>query len=282
MPLYCLMILFFLSYLPIKMDVFLANIASSVKSIATLSFLKLVLLPVAVFYLVHWSLPNYAAAAFLLAAISTGVTAPFIAGLVGANSGLVLSVVVATSLLVPFTMPVLTKILLSRSSGISLGEMVKTLVLIVFIPVLFAELVRKKSPGFVAGIMKAQYPVSVVLFALINLGAFSRYGAFFYQDPSVLLVAALFAVFLALVFSLAGALVMRGRPLEDQLAGAAIFGNINNVMILVFASHFFGPIETTVAAMYNIPYFGLIIPMRIYRGWRLRRTESDHGPGARP
>ena len=147
MPLYCLMILFFLSYLPIKMDVFLANIASSAKSIATLSFLKLVLLPVAVFYLVHWSLPNYAAAAFLLAAISTGVTAPFIAGLVGANSGLVLSVVVATSLLVPFTMPVLTKILLSRSSGISLGEMVKTLVLIVFIPVLFAELVEKEVAG---------------------------------------------------------------------------------------------------------------------------------------
>ena len=46
--------------------------------------------------------------------------------------------------------------------------------------------------------------------------------------------------------------------------------NMNNVLVLVFASEFFGPLEPTLAAMYMIPFFGLIFPMRVYQ--RLKGT----------
>ena len=59
-------------------------------------------------------------------------------------------------------------------------------------------------------------------------------------------------------------------PVKNQLASAVVLGNINNVLILVFASEFFGPLEPTVAAMYMIPFFGLILPLRVY--YRLRKT----------
>jgi len=39
---------------------------------------------------------------------------------------------------------------------------------------------------------------------------------------------------------------------------------MNNVLVIVFASEFFGPLEPTVAAMYMIPFFGLILPIRGY------------------
>ncbi|MDD5101280.1 MAG: hypothetical protein PHP66_10090 [Syntrophales bacterium] len=36
------------------------------------------------------------------------------------------------------------------------------------------------------------------------------------------------------------------------------------MLIPVFAARFFGPLESAVAAMYLIPFYGLIVPMRIF------------------
>lgn len=62
-----------------------------------------------------------------------------------------------------------------------------------------------------------------------------------------------------------GHLFFRKGPLENQLAGAVMLGNINNVLVIVFSSRFFGPVEPLVAAMYMIPFFVLVIPLRYYR-----------------
>ena len=58
---------------------------------------------------------------------------------------------------------------------------------------------------------------------------------------------------------------------------ATSIGNANNVLVLVFAAEFFGPIEPTLAAMYMIAFFGLIILLRVYR--RIRKRGS-RGPNA--
>jgi BASS family bile acid:Na+ symporter len=64
----------------------------------------------------------------------------------------------------------------------------------------------------------------------------------------------------------------------DRLAGAVAACNINNVLVIVFASRFFGPLEPTVAALYLIPYFAVIIPLRIY-GARARASRRESAPG---
>jgi BASS family bile acid:Na+ symporter len=56
--------------------------------------------------------------------------------------------------------------------------------------------------------------------------------------------------------------------LKDRLAAAISMVNINNVLVLVFAARFFGPLESTVAAMSLILFYGLIVPMRIFRHLR--------------
>jgi BASS family bile acid:Na+ symporter len=54
-----------------------------------------------------------------------------------------------------------------------------------------------------------------------------------------------------------------------------MLGNMNNVLVLVFSSEFFTPIEPMVAAMYLVPFFGLVIPLRYYdRKRRARATAS--------
>jgi BASS family bile acid:Na+ symporter len=123
--------------------------------------------------------------------------------------------------------------------------------------------------------MRRQFPMSLVIFFMINMGVFSQYADFFCQEPATILTALAIAVILSVIYLLAGILFLPLGTLENQLAGAISLGNMNSVLIIVFASQFFGPLEATLAAMYHVPFFGLILPLKIYRSWRLDRKQ--HG-----
>ena len=72
-----------------------------------------------------------------------------------------------------------------------------------------------------------------------------------------------------------GLLVSWGKRLEDRLSAVISLGIMNNVLVIVFSSQFFTPVEPTVAAMYMIPFFGLIVPLRAYRSWKTKTFESS-------
>jgi len=276
-PKYLLMILFFLSFLSIEMDDIWTVLKSSPLTITLFTAFKLLLLPLGVYFLFQAIAPAYAASALLLSAISTGVTAPFISNLVQGNSALVMVMVVVTSSLIPLTLPALVEFLLSRSVRISFIDMFGMLSFVIFVPMVLVEVLRRTMPRIISGIMKMQYPVSLVLFALINLGVFSRYADFFYQEPAVIVKAAVAATALGGIYGLSGALFFLKRPLEDRFAGAISVGNMNNVLVIVFASQFFGPLEPTVASLYILPYFALIIPMRFYEHREKRKAGASDG-----
>jgi BASS family bile acid:Na+ symporter len=270
LPVYCLMINFFLSYLSID----LADVWKALKGhsgqIMAFTVMKLAVLPVIIYFVFYFAAPNYALAALLLTGVYTGVVSPMISNMVRGNSSLVLVVVVITSALAPFTLPALIKIVAAKEVAISFLTMLRMLAMVIFIPIVAVEIIRYLLPKLVAPIMKIQFPVSLLMFALINLGVFYRYAPFFKKEPSVIMMATIVAFVLAAIFCAVGIFFFRKGSLENQLAGAVMLGNINNVLVIVFASEFFGPVEPLVAAMYTIPFFVLVIPLRYYHHRRTR------------
>jgi BASS family bile acid:Na+ symporter len=273
--LYLMMFILFLSFLTIKMDTIFLTLKNAVGTIALLVAVKTTVLPIGVYLLFKALCPSYALAALLLSGISTGVVAPFISNVVKANSPMVLVIVVITSLLAPFTLPAIIKIVLARSVTISLFAMIRMLCLVVFVPIVAVETLRRIKPGAIGGISRRQFPISLIIFFVINMGVFSQYADFFYQEPITILTALAVAVVLSGIYLLAGILFLLPGSLENQLAGVISFGNMNSVLIIVFASQFFGPLEATLAAMYHFPFFGLILPLKFYRSWRL--SAQQHG-----
>lgn len=266
-PLYCMMALLFLSFLPISLLEISQTIGGQGFVIGVFLFLKMILLPAAVFFLFSALWPGYSLSALLLSGISTGVVAPFISGLLQANTPLVLVMVVCSSLLVPFTLPPMVDILCGRSMELSVWAMMRLLLLVVFVPVLLAQIMRKVSVNGVKFLRQQQFPISLFLFAVTNLGIFSKYSNFFHQEPMTIALATVVAFLLAFLYLVAGLLLSWGRPVEDQVAAVICLGIMNNVLVIVFSSQFFTPIEPTVAAMYMIPFFALIVPLRAYRSW---------------
>ena len=265
-----MMILLFLSFLPLHLADIKKTLAESLGEISPFLIIRMILLPVTIAYPIQDYMARIALSALLLSGISTSVVAPFISNLLGANTSVVLVMVIISSLLVPFTLPVLVDFLFGKALDISLLSMIRLLSMVIFIPILLAEGVRRLSEGLTQTLMKNQYYIALVLFAMTNLGIFSKYSDFFYQRPATIAEAILVAIILGGLYLISGLILAWGRPLQDQLAAVISLGLMNNVLVIVFSSQFFTPLEPTVAAMYMIPFFGLILPLRVYRNWRLK------------
>ena len=262
-PLYLQMFLLFLSFLKIDFVEVLKNIRRTSSIILFLCILKLFIIPVGLFFITHAIWPEYALPVLLLSGISTGVVAPFISGLLNATALLVLVMVVISTLLVPFSLPALVDLLLGETIEISFLPMVKILTMVVFLPVAAVILLRPLVPSLLKRLERVQFPVSLVIFACINLGVFAKYSSFFMESLGKLAEIILVAFTLSAIYHILGFLATWGRKKEDRLAGAISFAYINNVLIIVFSSQFFGPLSPTLAAMYMLPFFMMIVPARV-------------------
>lgn len=270
LPLYAMMTLLFLSFLSIKIGQIWDTIRGSAPLIGCFLFIRMILVPLGVALIFRAVWPEYSLSALLLSGISTGVVAPFISTLLHANTSLVLVVVVASSLLVPFTLPPLVDVLFSQTMDISLVSMMRLLFVVIFIPVAVAEILKRTTRPVAEKLIRHQYYISLVLFSVTNLGIFSRYSDFFYGQPLSIAAAGGVSFVLAGIYLVTGLAISWGRKAEDQVATVICLGIMNNVLVIVFSSEFFTPLEPTVAAMYMIPFFALILPLRAYGSWRRR------------
>lgn len=261
--LYLMMLQLFLSFLKIDFLSLLDTSGTALVRLVMLATVKLVVLPVTLYHITLAILPDYAIPVLLLSGISTGVVAPFIAMILSADVTLVLRMVIVTSVLVPFTLPVLVKVLAGATVAIPLGLMVRMLVLVIFLPLISVQVIRRYFPGLITRILDRQFPIALVSFALINLGVFSKYSTFFFQNPSELAVAVALAYVLSAIYYATGFVFIRGaRPVERLSAGVSL-AVMNNVLVIVFSSQFFGPLSPTLAAMYMFPFFTMIVPVRL-------------------
>jgi BASS family bile acid:Na+ symporter len=262
-PLYFLMFQLFFSFLRINFFQVFQEIKKKAFILFVLCLFKLCIIPVGLFFLTQALWPEYAVPVLLLSGISTGVVAPFISGLLEASTLLVLMMVVVSSLLAPFSLPTLVSLLIGRTIEISFLVMVRILAMVIFLPALAVILLRYLCPAFLEKLEKVQFSASLMTIACINLGVFAKYSSFFIGTPVKVAETILVSFILSAIYHLVGFSVTWGMKREDRLAGAISFAYMNNVLIVVFSSHFFGPLAPALAALYMLPFFTMIVPARI-------------------
>jgi len=259
---YFMIVFLYLSFLRVDLMAIIRSIMD-VGLIAILLVVKLLAIPISLYYLTKLFFPSYALPVLLLSGISTGVVAPFISNILAGNTALVVSMVVLSSLLVPFTLPSLVKYLVGQEVEISLLAMMRLLALIVFIPIGAKEVSKRYMPRLIEWGEKVQYPASVVLIGCTLLAVFGKYSPFFFREPGQIVVAIVAAFLLSALYMTIGSALLYGRRREDQLAGGISMAFLNNIVVVVFSSQFFGPRAATLAAMYLLPFFAMIIPIRL-------------------
>ncbi len=261
--LYFMMAILFLSFLRIDFAALLSLGGGALLEVAAWSAWKLLVLPVILWALCRVMMPELSLAVLLLAGVSSGVTAPFFAGYLGARSERVLQVVVVTSLLVPLTLPALTHMFMEADLAIPYWPMVRMLLLVIFVPLFVALALRRLWPAILLHLERVEFPLVLPLFLVINLGVFANYADFLPSHPGRVALILLMCCLLALAFAGSGFLLgwLSGGRLSG-LDGAVLLTYINNVLIVVFSARFFGPIETLTAGVYMLPLFVMLLPIR--------------------
>jgi len=263
--LYFMMFQLFLSFLKIDFTALLDTSLPGLLRLGSLAAVKLIALPAVLYWIADWIVPDYAVPVLLLSGISTGVVAPFIAWLIGAEIAPVLRMVIATSVIVPFSLPCLVKLLAGSEVAIPIAPMIRMLAMVIFTPLVAVAVLRRCAPSFSARLNERQYPIALASFGLINLGVFSKYSLFFFQNPGQLFVAVGIAYVLSALYYVTGFVFSWGRDVSDRLATGVSLAVMNNVLVIVFSSQFFGPLSPTLAAMYMFPFFTMIVPVKFLR-----------------
>jgi BASS family bile acid:Na+ symporter len=258
-----MMSLLFFSFLKIDFLQVFQEVRRKAFILFILCLFKLCVIPVGLFFLTQAIWPEYAVPVLLLSGISTGVVAPFISGLLEASTLLVLMMVVVSSLLAPLSLPALVSLLIGQTIEISFLIMMKILAMVVFLPAGASILLRSLYPPFIDKLERVQFPVSLFMFACINLGVFAKYSSFFIETPGKVAEIIFVAFVLSAIYHVVGFLVTWDRKREDRLAGVISFAYMNNVLMVAFSSQFFGPLAPALAALYMLPFFIMIVPARI-------------------
>lgn len=269
-----LMLILFVSLLGINLPDTLRFIKRSLGHIVLLTLCKLFILPVILYFVFRAFWPEFAVAALLIAGVSTGVSAPFVALLAGGNRGFVAVLVVITSLGCVFTLPFLCRVLLDSNVKLSALDMLVKLLIVVFIPLIGSEIVRRISPGVVRALLNKSFFVNTFLFFILGISVFSQNAAHLHANPVVVLEALAVDLIIAAVAFVCALLVAWRFPLENQIAAIILMVSINNFLVVVLANHFFGFREILASALFSVPFFLVVIPAQLYRRWYKGRTAS--------
>ncbi len=236
----------------IRLD--LHNLASTFRNpvrLATLSIVKLVMLPATMYFIAKLVYEPLAVPVLLLSGISTGLGAPFVINAVEKSKTLplVVGMVIVTSLAVPFTLPSIVYLLLSGGSEfeIPILRMVFLLSVALFIPIFAGWFAKRQWPSIAKKVDKRSFPASIVLISLMNLGVFANVSDFFYKDPSFVVVNAsaafvLFAGYGATGY-FAGSIKRKSskdskhdiqRSKDSGIVGLVTMSYVNNILVVVF------------------------------------------------
>lgn len=266
-----LMVILFVSLLGISVRSTVRFVKDSFWYIILITFCKLIVLPLIIYFLFKFIWPDFAVAALLIAGISTGVSAPFVALLAGGNRGFVVVLVVLTSLCCVFSLPLLVRVLLGGNVEIDALSMLIRLGIVVFIPLICSEIVQAASPVFVKIMLSKSFIINTALFCILAISVFSQNAEHLRANP-VMVLEALAVDFIVAFFAFVCALIVYRRfPLESQIGAMVILVSINNFLVVVLANHFFGFREIIVSALYSVPFFLVVIPAQLYRGWYIKR-----------
>lgn len=244
------------------------------KSLAALAAVKLVALPVAAYAVTFALYRPFALPVMLVAGMSTGLGAPFVANVAGARLPLIVGMITVTSLAVPFVLPSLVYVLVGSEFEIPLGQMVLLLAAALFIPLGAGWMTKKYAPQASAFAERNSFPLSIAFVVLINVSMFSTVSGYFFSDQLFL------AQTVAASFLLFGALALAGHaasPADERPQGLIATTYVNNTLVMVFAAQFFGPQVAALAALYNIPYYVNILAVKKVIVRYGRRHQEEEG-----
>lgn len=255
---YLLMGLLFLSFLKISLADVIDALRRNWSGMISGTVLRLVLAPALAYGVTAALYPPMALPVLLLAGVSTGVSAPFFTAVCRGNISYTLVMAMVTTMLLPFSLPLMVRVLSDASLNYDLTAMGLFLAMIIFVPLGASGLLKTMAPRLVQPLNRYSYPLSLIVIAAINFGALGRYVPYLQANPQQIVIAFICALLVALVYGALGWVAIRTHNLADRIAASGSQVWVNNMLIVALAVHIDQPLAATLGILYLIPFYGFV------------------------
>lgn len=257
----------------------LISIFRNPKFLLILCILKVIIIPVVMYFVTNLINPKYALSVLLLSGISTGLGAPFVTNYVRGRLSIIVGMVIITSLAVPFVLPTLVYVLYNTEFSIPVLDMILLLIISLVVPLMGSGIIKKYLPRLATSINKSSLPLSIFLMDLINFAIFSKFSGYFYLELPFVIVTTILAFVLFATFAITGYLIFyfmnKDSSTKDKISGLIALSYVNNILVTVFAQQFFGSQVAALAAFYNMPYYIGIIFLKILSSKLIKNSSSE-------
>jgi len=234
-----LILVFFFSSLRLSLGE-VVSYAKDWRMLAIVTTYMLVIMPFALFVPTSFLSQEWSIALLILGAMPTGMTIALMAEFFGGKTSLALVITTITSLLAPFTIPLVTKIAIGQSVEIDTVGMFFSLSLTIVAPFALAMLVKKAVPTQVEKLDSVWRNLSVAAFGILITGivASTQGGGgitFTMRDAWMMLI----SMVLLGAMTWGAYYIVQWRSTADRMTIALCMLYMNNTLALFVGERFF-------------------------------------------
>lgn len=242
------------------------------RMLAVTNIVMLLVFPAVVYYLTLLILPQYAIAFMILAAMPCGMTCPLLAEVTGGRQDLALVLTISTSLLAPFTIPLVIHLLAGSAVAVSFMTMFLSLVKTVILPIALANVVKLVWNKKISAASYRFKPISLLLLGLLIMGIVSKQADMIIDGLRGAFLVSLIALFvLFILFHVAGYFMIYWRDRRDRITISVCLTYMNFTLAIFLVGEFFTDPNIVVPIILStIPWSLMVIPYKYYvkrMGW---------------
>jgi len=235
----------------------------NIKLIFAISLFMMVVLPVLVYFIANFFIPNYALALLLLTAMPVGMTAPLLTELAGGKVSFSLLFVVITSLIAPFTIPLVLKLLIGHDVSLSFVDMFIKLSTIIFIPFFLAQTIRFFFYRKIHTTFWTFKPIAIVLLGFLIAGVVANQAEIITTNlisffPALMVMSSYFLLVPYLILG-----ITKKYDISTRVSIAVSVTFTNFTLAIYLASHFFSQPNVLIPTILTVlPWSLAFIPFK--------------------
>lgn len=256
-----LMIMLFMVFL--KTD--LIHILKQIKDFKLMTFIVcmyMVIIPVIFFLAINLFNRELALGILLLTAMPAAVSSPTLTDIVKGNTALSLSITIITSMIAPFTIPLLFKFINYDNLSINTLEIFKDLAILVFLPMILSQIIKKIVPETINKGKHIFTSVNILILFIIVFAAMGSQRDVILSNSVDIIWKIGFLYLIFILLHVIGYLIGYNQNKESKAAIAIGAAYMNNGMAIVLAAIYFEPSILVLMVLSEIPWNTLLAPFR--------------------
>ena len=266
-----LMVMLFLVFLKTDIDQVFRKM-KNYRLIALVVFLNMIVIPVLFYLAINLFNHNLAIGVLLLTAMPAGVSTPALTDIVKGNTALSTSVVIATSIIAPLTVPLLFGIINVNDLAVNPWWLFKDLAVIIFLPMVTSQILKSRASRFIERKFHLFTCVNIMILSILVYTVMGSQRSAIFNDSIKILWQIGFLYLIFILLHVFGFMMGFTEDRKGKIATAIGSAYMNNGMAIVLAAMYFEPSIVILVVLSELPWNTLLIPFRKF----IQITQKHH------